>query len=333
MTSTDQFEADAANGACHNLRRSLCSGNVPSRYFSTLAFLAAVCGILCNQGCTSQDERYRVITEEISGPERTEAVRSETANESSQPATGTPSDQPSIESNVGESSTTAAEPSLPAETTTPAPKPQQAAAGAENGADVAISAPVPGSLGGLINLEEEMKRQRRLQLLNLNKDETPSEPRPIKLLIPENDFTNESRHNALRISYDDLDLLKILNMDPVPLDADEHLPEWLTALDGQRVILRGWMFPPDRAEGIKGFIFVRDNQVCCFGPNAKAYDKLTVRLKAGQTTKFIQGRPFDVLGTFRIDPWIEDERDMKTGAYLEKLGMLYHLEEAVIVDE
>ena len=79
---------------------------------------------------------------------------------------------------------------------------------------------------------------------------------------------------SLRISYDDIDLLKVLNMDPVPPDADEYMPEWLKDLDGTRIRIRGFMLPTAQSRGLKQFVLVRDNLECCFGPGAALFDWL-----------------------------------------------------------
>ncbi len=39
--------------------------------------------------------------------------------------------------------------------------------------------------------------------------------------------------------FDDIDLLKVLNMDPVTPDAVEKMPSWLRSLDGRRVRFAG----------------------------------------------------------------------------------------------
>ncbi len=124
------------------------------------------------------------------------------------------------------------------------------------------------------------------------------------------------------MSYDDLDLLKILNMDPVPPDAVEHFPEWLKALDNKRIRIRGFMYPPFESTGIRAFVLARDNQICCFGRNPKVYDLIAVRLRDGVTTDYIQNRPFDVVGRFHIAPVVEDG----------KLYELYRIDEAIIID-
>ncbi len=152
--------------------------------------------------------------------------------------------------------------------------------------------------------------------------DTPSEPREIKLLIPEKTFRTIPESECLSVTYDDIDLLKILNMEPVPANAPEHFPEWLKQLDGKRIRLRGFMFPAFVPTGIKTFGFARDNGICCFVKQPKVYDMIEVRMAEGKTTDYIDGRPFDVEGTFRIDPYVDDA----------ELLELYRIEDAVVLN-
>jgi hypothetical protein len=153
----------------------------------------------------------------------------------------------------------------------------------------------------------------------------PALPRPggINLLVPNKEFKKEGAEGALRVSFDDLDLLKVLNMEPVPLDAAKHFPAWLTGLDGQKIRLRGWMYPTLEQTGLPGFLFVRDNQICCFGRMAKVYDKVLVSLREGETTDYIQGRPFDVIGTMAIQP---EEID-------GELMLIYSISDGHVIDK
>jgi len=150
---------------------------------------------------------------------------------------------------------------------------------------------------------------------------TPGEDREIKLLVPEKTFSRIDPDNALRLTYDDIDLLKVLNMEPVPADAVTYFPDWLKQLDGERVRLRGFMMPPLREHGLTGFGFARDNELCCFGRYPKSYDVFPVYLKDGETTDYIIQRPFDVVGTFRIVP---EEFD-------GKIENIYMIEEAIVL--
>lgn len=151
----------------------------------------------------------------------------------------------------------------------------------------------------------------------------PEEPkRKIKLLVPHQEFFAEGPNGAIRVSYDDLDLLKVLNMEPVPIDAVEYFPDWLKRLEGKRIRIRGFMYPPARQEGISSFILARDNQICCFGRSPKVYDLIIVDMKPGVTTSYIQNRPFDVVGEFHIEP-------VEAG---EELFELYSLKDAIIIE-
>ncbi len=149
------------------------------------------------------------------------------------------------------------------------------------------------------------------------------EKREPKLLIPEKTFRQEGEQGAIRVSFDDIDLLKVLNMEPVPENAVEMFPDWLSGLDGKRVRIRGFMFPTMSQKGITYFQFVRDNEICCFGRTPKIYDRISTVLKKGESTDYIQGRPFDVIGTLRIDPIYVD------GEWLQ----LYLLEDAQVIDD
>lgn len=146
-----------------------------------------------------------------------------------------------------------------------------------------------------------------------------AQPRVVKLLIPNKKFKTEGPDKDLRVSFDDFDLLKVLNMDPVTEDAPSRMPKWLKQLDGKRIRLRGFMYPPFEATGIRGFTLARDNDICCFGRNPLVYDLVDVFMRKGETTDYIQGRPFDVIGIFRVGDSIIP-------------GLLYSMDDAIVVD-
>lgn len=144
----------------------------------------------------------------------------------------------------------------------------------------------------------------------------------IELLIPQKLFRRERGTDAVRISYDDIDLLKVLNMDPVPADAVNYFPEWLSGLNGKKIRIRGWMYPTFVPEGLTSFTLARDNGICCFQRFPKIYDVILVQLEKGRSTDYIGQRPFDVEGVFRID----NEGD---GSDLPRL---YKIENARVLD-
>lgn len=148
-------------------------------------------------------------------------------------------------------------------------------------------------------------------------------PRVVEVLIPEKTFRRDGASQSLRVSYDDLDLLKVLNMDPVTENAVDLMPEWLKQLNGQRVRIRGFMFPTFEAEGLEQFVLARDNQICCFGRDPKVYDLVQVDMKAGKTTNYIPAtRPFDVVGRFQIKMVYEDGKPFG----------LYYIDDAEVID-
>lgn len=134
-------------------------------------------------------------------------------------------------------------------------------------------------------------------------------------------FNVEGPEKAIRVSFDDVDLLKVMNLDPVPADAPERLPKWLKELDGKRIRVRGFMYPPFQDTDIRGFVLARDNQICCFGRTPKEYDLVDVFLRKGVSTHYIQNRPFDVVGVFRIK------------SEIEKYTAMYEMEDAIVIEK
>jgi|HubBroStandDraft_6_1064221.scaffolds.fasta_scaffold04212_2 hypothetical protein len=148
-----------------------------------------------------------------------------------------------------------------------------------------------------------------------------STDRKVQLLVPERNFKTEGPEGAWRVSYDDIDLLKVLNMDPVPPNAATVMPAWLKGLEGKRIRIRGFMYPTFSQTGIHAFALARDNQICCFGRNPKIYDVFDVMLREGVTTNYLPNRPFDVVGVFHIRP--EEEAG--------KLFHLYDMDDATVI--
>jgi hypothetical protein len=145
--------------------------------------------------------------------------------------------------------------------------------------------------------------------------------RKVQLLVADRTFKTEGPEGAWRVTYDDIDLLKVLNMDPVPANADTMMPAWLKGLEGKRIRIRGFMYPPFQQTGIHAFALARDNQICCFGRNPKIYDLFDVLLRDGVTTSFLPNRPFDVVGLFHIRPEVEQG----------KLYRLYEIDDATVI--
>lgn len=153
---------------------------------------------------------------------------------------------------------------------------------------------------------------------SMNAEPLPGGPR---LLVPERKFRRQG--NALRVNYDDLDLLKVLNVgSPLPTDVVEMFPDWLNALDGDRIRIRGFMIPQYTTR-LTGFVLARDMGACCFGPNPRIYYLISVKLEEGTEVDYIPGRPFDVVGTFHIHPIKGDD-----GTWFQ----LWSIDEATVIE-
>lgn len=131
------------------------------------------------------------------------------------------------------------------------------------------------------------------------------------------EFRREGPEEALRVSFDDIDMLRILKVEKVPADVMTRLPDWLRKLNGQKVRIRGFMYPAFEDTGLRGFTFVRDEN-CFYGQNANVFHFAEVTMRKGKTADYINGRPFDVVGVFRLGE--EAER-----------GQLYALDDAIVI--
>ena len=136
-------------------------------------------------------------------------------------------------------------------------------------------------------------------------------------------FEVEGPEEALRVSFDDLELRQLLNIEEIPVDVESHLPEWLKKLNGKTVRINGAMFPPPMESGLKIFLFTHHTELMHFGRRHHVDEKMGVRMREGVTADYISGRPFDVVGKFTIKSRVSDG----------KLHLLYTIEDAVVIDE
>lgn len=81
----------------------------------------------------------------------------------------------------------------------------------------------------------------------------------------------------------------------------------VTALDGEQIFLKGYMYPTRQFEGIKSFVFCRDSGACCFGGTPKVEDMIVVHLADDATTQYHQGL-VSVAGTFELRKELGGER-------------------------
>jgi hypothetical protein len=89
------------------------------------------------------------------------------------------------------------------------------------------------------------------------------------------------------------------DMDPAEPFVRSMLTPQIEALAGQRIRIRGYIYPTPQKRGIREFVLVRDNQECCFGQGAALYDCILVEMAPGKSAEF-SIRPVAVEGTFDI---------------------------------
>jgi hypothetical protein len=70
------------------------------------------------------------------------------------------------------------------------------------------------------------------------------------------------------------------------------------ALDGQKIFVKGFMYPTRQKEGITEFILAKDNGQCCFGGEPKVTDMILVKMKKPPKVDFTDRR-VSVAGLFR----------------------------------
>lgn len=99
------------------------------------------------------------------------------------------------------------------------------------------------------------------------------------------------------------------------------LNDQVKQLFGDRLRIRGYIFPTFRSKGIKQFVLVRDNQECCFGPGAALYDCIRVTLKEGTSIEYTRS-PVAVEGQFKLEEhFLDPERTV---------GAVFHLDDAAL---
>lgn len=87
---------------------------------------------------------------------------------------------------------------------------------------------------------------------------------------------------------------------PLPKGLSFEIHPDVAALDGQRVFIKGYIYQTERVHNLQEFLFVKDNQSCCFGANPAITDRIGVVMKDGEGIDYVAGK-VAVAGTFRIN--------------------------------
>jgi len=127
-------------------------------------------------------------------------------------------------------------------------------------------------------------------------------------------FANEVPDpDTIRISYAELQPQEGDRLGEVPFDAK--------ALDGKKILIKGYVYPGTRQYGITQFLLVRDQGSCCFGGNPKITDRIEVSLADPSGFTFSNGL-FKVAGVFHVT---QSDRAIDAGG-----KVFYRLDEAML---
>lgn len=116
---------------------------------------------------------------------------------------------------------------------------------------------------------------------------------------------NGSDDKVLNLTFDDL----TFEMEKNETFSRDMLTDEIVALRGKRISLPGFILPSTQLSGITAFVFVRDNQECCFGPGAALFDCVLVKLKKDHAVDFTT-RAVTVEGDFMIKEYKVGKRVM-----------------------
>jgi hypothetical protein len=118
-----------------------------------------------------------------------------------------------------------------------------------------------------------------------------------RAIKPDPALPKRDASGILETSFDDVKFA----MDKGSVFDPSYFTEKNKALFGDRIRIRGFMYPTMRKRGLKQFVLVRDNLQCCFGPGAALFDCILVTMETGKTTEYVSNRPVAVEGEFRYE--------------------------------
>lgn len=96
--------------------------------------------------------------------------------------------------------------------------------------------------------------------------------------------------------------------------------EEIQGMEGQKVFLKGFMYPTEQQEGLRSFLLVKDSGQCCFGGKPALEDMITVYMTGTKTAKFYSGR-VSVAGTFRLNQKYKGASDLESIFLMEGVNV------------
>lgn len=186
---------------------------------------------------------------------------------------------------------------------------------------VALSSPLPGQEKQTPPPTSVQKKTRRADQQEKDNDKSkPSEKTDVEKVQPSKDQTNkkvkpsEENPNKGVSNVDRTHILNDLTFDNLKFEMDKGedfrrslLTKKIEGYHGTTVRIRGYIQPGTKQSGLTRFIFVRDNQECCFGAQAAIYDNILVKLNPAKPANFTV-RPITIEGKFALKEYIGPNR-------------------------
>lgn len=151
--------------------------------------------------------------------------------------------------------------------------------------------------------------------------DVPPPPQAVRLFAGRG-FSEEGPAGVLRVKFRDL----TITGDPksvTPETARSLIPASIQEMDGAQIRISGFMYPPNAETDLQGFMLVSERHYWNWGRSISLDEKIGVRMKAGTTTDYIQGRPFDVVGRLRAAPRLLEGKPV----------FLYMIEDAEVIEQ
>lgn len=118
-------------------------------------------------------------------------------------------------------------------------------------------------------------------------------------------YMTEVPEGYIRINFGDL---RPQELSPFPIS------KRALELSGEKVFIKGYVYPHLRKVGLTKFLLVRDKGTCCFGGDPKPYDCVIVDLEDGKTIDY-SWRLRNLGGVFEIDQIVKKLDKVEGGLY------------------
>jgi hypothetical protein len=86
----------------------------------------------------------------------------------------------------------------------------------------------------------------------------------------------------------------------------DQIPQPIKELNGKKVAVQGFMMPIKQEKGgVRTFLLVRDQSICCFGRTPRMNEWVSVKMNGDKTARFIGDQPVTVFGVLQVGEHIE----------------------------